>query len=195
MPTATSTLPRTPRPSLEARLGAAALALATGACVAAASGPAAAPAASGPAVLLSCELQVPDRVRAGAPVPLTMRLRNPGTVAVAVLTWGTPFEAGWFAPYVDVLRDGVPLRYRGAMVKRGDPLAEHYLRIEPGALRETHVDMALVFDLKPAGRYRVEPNIVLQDVVAGNAGRAPRPRDQFDRQPLRCSGVSFTVEG
>ncbi|MEW6703913.1 MAG: protease [Pseudomonadota bacterium] len=142
---------------------------------------------------LQCSLQAPARAEAGAALPLRFTLTNAGAAAVWVLTWNTPFERqGWLAPYVELTRDGVPVRYQGPAMKRGEPSAEHYLRLEPGASRTAEVDLALPFDLSRPGRYRVQPRLQLHD-VAGAAARVPRPRSAHTGRRLPCNAVEFDL--
>lgn len=140
---------------------------------------------------LRCQLGVAALATGGQPVLLRFDLRNTGTVAVQVLIWGTPFD-GWFAPFVQLQRDGVPLPYQGPTVKRGDPTADDYLPLAAGQSRRVEIDLAEAFDLRTPGAYRLTPQIVLHDVVA-QAMVDPRPRAQHQRWPLNCPVLSFVV--
>lgn len=145
-------------------------------------------AAVGLAPSLQCELTV-----ALQPEPtLQFVLRNRGPDAVAVLTWGTPFE-GWYQPFVRVLRDGQPLPYAGPVVKRGDPEADEMRRLAAGGTRSASLALAPAFDLRAPGRYRVEPAIVLHDArpLAPREGATPRPRDRHTPLALSCPPVEF----
>jgi hypothetical protein len=125
-------------------------------------------------------------------VALTLRLRNPGAASVSVLTWGTPFEEAWLQPFIEVQRDGQPVPYGGASVKRGDPTADEYLRLAPGQSRTARLDLTDVFDVSVPGRYTVTPRLVLHDVAARPA-RVPRPRSGHQPQPLACGALSFEI--
>ncbi|MBY0489321.1 MAG: hypothetical protein K2R93_05725 [Gemmatimonadaceae bacterium] len=141
---------------------------------------------------LACAVRVPPVVVSGARVPLTMTVRNRGAAALAMLTWGTPFEDGWFEPFVRVTRAGAPLAFGGAMVKRGDPEADEYLSIAPGQRRQASVDLALVFDLSVPGRYVVTPQVTIHDAVTLPAS-LPRARAAHAALPLACAPVTFEV--
>lgn len=182
--------PRTPRFSNEfpkagiarramAGLGAVATLMASQAC-------------EGQAPALECTVRVPSTVTAGAPIPMSVTLRNTGSTAVHLLTWGTPFEEAWLQPFVEVTRDGVPLAYGGATVKRGDPDSDEYLLIGAGAVRTASLDLAEVFPLDRPGRYRVVPRITLHDVV-GEEGVTPRLRAAHAAVALACAPVEFDV--
>lgn len=145
-----------------------------------------------PPPALTCTWRVTPAAPPGQPVALTLRLRNPGPVAVSVLTWGTPFEEAWLQPFIEVQRDGQPVPYGGASVKRGDPTAAEYQRLAPRQSRAAHLDLAEVFDLTVAGRYTVTPRLVLHDVAAAPT-RVPRPRAAHQPQSPVCAPVTFVI--
>ncbi len=123
---------------------------------------------------------------------LTMALHNRSASRVAVLNWGTPFEEAWLQPFVDVQRDGRPLAYGGAMVKRGDPEADEYVGFAANQQRVAQLDMAEVFDFSVPGRYVIVPRIVLHDVVKRPAF-PPRPRGRHEPMALRCPSAVVIV--
>ena len=141
---------------------------------------------------LRCTLGVPAQAASGKPVPLRLTIANTGREEVHVLIWGTPFE-GWFAPFVVVRHDGKPLEYLGPTVKRGDPAREEYVRIEAGRARSKSINLDEAFDLSQPGQYRVEPRIVLHDVVVDGQALIPRRRAQHVALPLNCDPVKFEV--
>jgi len=159
------------------------------ACTMSASTPASAPAA--PA--LRCALEAPPHAVAGSPVLLRFTVTNTGPGALQILRWNTPFEAGWFAPFVSVTRDGQALPWQGPVLKRGDPAAEDYFRLEPGAAKTAELDLALPVDLSRPGRYRVVPRIHLVDVFEAQAAVPPRPRAGHAGADLPCPDVEFTL--
>lgn len=116
---------------------------------------------------------------------LSVQLRNRGKADVAVLNWGTPFEEAWLQPFVEVQRDGHPLAYGGATVKRGDPDASEYVRIAANGHRSAALDLAEVFDFSEHGRYTVHTRIRLYDVVNAPAG-VPRVLAQHTAVSLEC---------
>jgi len=159
------------------------------ACTMSASTPASSPAA--PA--LRCALEAPAQAVAGGPVMLRFTVTNTGPGALQLLRWNTPFEGGWFAPLVAVTRDGQPLSWQGPVLKRGDPAADDYFRLEPGAARTAELDLALPVDLSRPGRYRVSPRLRLIDVFEASAAAPPRPRAAHAGTDLPCTAVEFTL--
>ena len=152
-----------------------------------------APAAASPASGLRCALEAPAHAAAGGPVMLRFTVTNTGPEPLQLLRWNTPFEAGWFAPFVAVTRDGQALRWQGPVLKRGDPAAEDYFRLEPGAARTAELDLALPVDLSRPGRYRVVPRIHLVDVFEARAAMPPRPRAAHAGADLPCPAVTFSL--
>ena len=141
---------------------------------------------------LTCQLSAPAAGAIGGPLVLRFTITNPGPGALRILDWNTPFEPGWFAPFVALLRDGQAVTYRGASMKRGDPAADDYLAIGARRSRHARVDLAEAFDLSRPGHYRVEPRLTLYDVLPAGA-RVPRPREALQPQALPCNAVEFDL--
>lgn len=138
-------------------------------------------------VSLECALSVPQRVRAGEPVPLQFRLTNRTAQPVFVLTWRTPLE-GLRGNDFRITRDGEELRYQGPMAKRGDPAAEDYVRLAPGESAEAEVDVSLGYALDTPGRYRIAFRGAVMDATLVQA-EVPRPLAQHRAVPLQCPEV------
>jgi hypothetical protein len=98
---------------------------------------------------LRYELQVEPASSPGS-VSVVFRLFNDGTDAVRVLTWQTPLE-GIRGRIFTVRCGGSEAAYRGAMIKRGAPRAEHFVSIPPGRSVQGKVDLASAYDLPAAG--------------------------------------------
>jgi len=141
---------------------------------------------------LRCALGVPASARVGRPLPLRLTLHNRGRQTLWLLVWGTPFEQAWLAPFVSVQRDGRPLDYRGAVVKRGDPGDDEYLAIAPGQRRQATLDLAEAFDLDAPGHYHVQPQLRLHDWVVGDTA-PPRQRARHQGAALACASVDFRL--
>jgi hypothetical protein len=142
---------------------------------------------------LRCAIEAPARAVAGQPVWLRFTLTNTGPRALQVLRWNTPWEGRWFAPFVTVERDGKALSYQGPSVKRADPLAEHYLRLDASASTDAEVDLALPFRLGSPGHYRVTPRIRIVDWFDAEADQPPRPREQHAGSALACPAVELNL--
>src|SRR4051812_13165763 len=97
---------------------------------------------------LRYELQVEPASSPGS-VSVVFRLFNDGADAVRVLTWQTPLE-GIRGRIFTVRCAGSEVAYRGAMIKRGAPRAEHFVSIEPGRSVQGKVDLASAYALPAA---------------------------------------------
>jgi len=150
--------------------------------------------AASPAAALRCALEAPAKAAVGQPVLLRFALTNTGTVPLQVLRWNTPFEGAWFAPFVALTRDGQALPFQGPMIKRAEPQAADYLKVEAGQSIHAEVDLALPFDLSKPGQYRVQPRIRLIDVFAATTGEpVPRPRAKHQGADLACPAVDLAI--
>ncbi len=158
-----------------------------------AAGPAGA--AGGPALplTLNCRIDGPATLKAGQAAVFTMTLSNPGPQALDFLHWATPFEAGWFGAWLELLRDGQALVYGGPSVKRAAPRAADYTRLQPGQMRQASFDLSPVFDLRRPGRYVIQPQLVLFDVVPAGAAALPRARGDLVALPLVCPERVFEI--
>lgn len=139
----------------------------------------------------SCSLSAPPSVRAGEPVKVAMKLGNRTAQTAYVLTWRTPFE-GLFGNDWQVTRDGVELPYSGPMVKRGDPAADDYISIAPGAAADAEVVVSLAYDMKQPGRYKIALRGPLMDVTTTQS-EVPRPLAQHKAVPIACPVVETVV--
>ena len=151
------------------------------------------PAGAAPGASLRCALAAPVAGAVGASIALRFAFTNTGPHAQRLLGWNTPFEPGWFGPYVSVTRDGQPLAYRGASVKRGDPAADDYVALPAHRTRRARAELGAEFDLTQPGRYRVEPQLVLHDVAPAGV-RVPRARDALQALTLPCNAIEFVLK-
>jgi uncharacterized protein (DUF58 family) len=142
---------------------------------------------------LECRLSVPGTVKAGTPVTVGFELRNPTPRALYVLDWHTPLE-GLLNDILQVTRldGGEELSYSGPMMKRGDPSAEDYVTVAPGAAVSASIEASLAYDFSKPGRYRLAFRGPLMDVATDKAG-VPHARDGFQSLPVACAPVETTV--
>ncbi|WP_156040535.1 protease [Chondromyces apiculatus] len=145
-----------------------------------------------PVEKLQCSMTVPATARAGQPLELQFKLQNTSTEPLHVLNWNTPLESRPMNGYLEITRDGAEVPYQGPMAKRGDPSASAYVTIAPGAAAEGKLDVALVYDLKKPGRYRIAFRNKLFDVTANKAD-VPRKLDQFQEMTVSCAPVETTL--
>jgi peptidyl-Lys metalloendopeptidase len=75
--------------------------------------------------------------------------------------WQLPSAAG-ISNLFQVSRDGEPVGYEGALVKRGVPTPEDFVVIGPGRSHRAVVDLSAVYDMRTGGFYTVAFNAPLQ---------------------------------
>ena len=118
---------------------------------------------------------------------------NSDSVAQYVLKWNTPLE-GFRNKFLKVYCNGQELRYEGIMVKRGDPDPASYDLILPGSSVSASVYLEEAYDLSKPGRYRVELDTSLMDVIPDQGGEfVPHEINDFKGQQLRCGPVEFDI--
>ncbi|MBN8488347.1 MAG: hypothetical protein J0M20_11575 [Burkholderiales bacterium] len=142
---------------------------------------------------LRCGLQVLPRQALGQAVVLQFTLTNAGPDALWVLRWNTPWEGHWTAPFATLSRDGQPLDYQGAMVKRAAPDASSYLRLAAGQVQRGSVPLSPAFDVSRAGRYVLQPTITLGDVQVQQGGAGPRLGQPWHGVDLNCAAAGFEM--
>jgi peptidyl-Lys metalloendopeptidase len=138
---------------------------------------------------LACKMSVPASVAAGQRVPLVFEIHNQSAKTLHVLTWNTPLE-GMIGQPLDVVGPNGSVQYRGAMVKRGLPVAENYLHLKPHGKSRKTVDLAKGYDLSTPGKYTVSFTRQLHDVTTA---KVPRAMTSHVATALNCAAVSFEV--
>ncbi len=83
-----------------------------------------------------------------------VRVTNTGQRAARVPRWQLPQEV-LQTNLFRVTRDGQPVRYEGAMIKRGLPGAADFAVLRPGQTWRSVVDLAATYDLSRPGDYTV----------------------------------------
>jgi len=134
---------------------------------------------------IHCNLKIDPSIQLGQPVMLQLTLHNSTSQSLEVLQYFTPFE-GILGEIFELHFNGEPLSYRGPLVKRGPPLDEDWLRLEPGGDLSAEVDISHAWNLGRKGGYRLQ---LRNDI-------AYRPAGSTERQVLaaeRCPEVRFSV--
>jgi len=78
------------------------------------------------------------------------------------------------------------------MFKRGNPSAKSYLTMDPGTPLEADVNLALAYDFKKPGHYRIAFRGQIWDLVTQRAD-VPRPLEQHQPVPLQCAPIETEV--
>ncbi len=144
------------------------------------------------ATTLECSLSVPPTVKAGQPVEARFQLTNRTAQPLYVLKWRTPLEGRLLGNDFEITRDGTGIPYQGPMVKRGNPGADSYVTLAPGASVDATVELSLAYELTQPGRYRIAFRNELMDVAEKQAD-VPRSLEQLRPTPVRCPVVETTI--
>ncbi|MHC4432579.1 MAG: META domain-containing protein [Planctomycetota bacterium] len=144
-----------------------------------------------PGLSLDCTLEMDETYPVGEPVNLRFELHDRTDRPLYVLIWYTPLE-GIAGEIFQVTRNGEKLLYQGMLAKRGDPIREEYIAIEPGEVASAEVDLRTGYDLSTPGSYQVQFTTGLQDVT-DDASLIPRKRDEHLPQSLSCNTVRFRI--
>lgn len=149
-----------------------------------------------PKSLLNCDLSGSKTHVAGKPVQVTWKLTNGGSKPVRVLGWQTPLDlvAGSLsAAAFRVERDGKPVAYKGAKVKRGAPTAKDYVAVAAGKSVTKTFDLAKSYDLSKPGKYTATLIGPLLDVVADAKVKVPRNADKLQASKLPAAKINFII--
>ena len=80
------------------------------------------------------------------------------------------------------------------MAKRGNPDPASYDLLLPGSSVSGSVYLGEAYDISKPGKYRVELNTSLMDVIKDEGGEfKPHAIDNFKGQDLRCEPIVFDV--
>ena len=85
-------------------------------------------------------------------------ITNSGTRPEQLLAWYVGDDE-LAAPILAVWRDGVPVAYRGPLVKRRAPQPDDFVTLAPGATVTRRIDLAAAYDLSRSGDYTLRVQI------------------------------------
>jgi peptidyl-Lys metalloendopeptidase len=107
-----------------------------------------------PGLAADLRIETPE-VHAQGPLLAHFTLTNTSGRELAVLKWHTPLE-GFRSDMFQVKRDGAPVRYLGALVKRGAPAQEEVLVLPKGGSVSAAVDLFKAYAIFDPGEYTVQ---------------------------------------
>ncbi len=115
-------------------------------------------------------------------------LTNASRKTLRIPYWQLPSAAS-VSNLFQISRDGQPIRFEGAMVKRSVPTAEEFVVIRPGGNHRAVVDLSPLYDMSASGHYTVEFNAPLQ--FASLSG--PERLKQANGAPMMAKSVPIQV--
>ena len=101
---------------------------------------------------------------------IVFTLHNPGTTSMFLLRWQTPLD-GLTTDLFEVSLNGEPVRYVGAMYKRGEPTAADYVELKAGETRTVTVDLGSNYAMTQNGMYEVRFKNRLSDMFGERTER------------------------
>jgi peptidyl-Lys metalloendopeptidase len=122
---------------------------------------------------------VPEKTTLGQEDDVVVRvtITNNSGAPQYILKSRTPFN-GVEEALFEVRRDGQPVTYLGAHIKRAAPTAADYFVLKPGASHSVKVELSALYDMSVSGDYQisyrqVSPQLFLaQQPASGRAGAA-----------------------
>jgi peptidyl-Lys metalloendopeptidase len=104
--------------------------------------------------------------KTGEEVTLHLTITNPNDFSIRVLKWFTPLE-GVKQPLFTVTRDGEPVTYLGAMVKRPAPTEKDYITLAAGERITSDVNLSAFYDFSISGNYEIMYDVTSIQLYAG----------------------------
>jgi hypothetical protein len=102
-------------------------------------------------------------------VLLHVTITNTNVKPIILLKWFTPLE-GVERSLFTVLRDGLPVAYRGILVKRPAPTEKDYITLAGGESLVCDLNLSDSYDLSVPGEYTVTYNVSSPQLFAWEAG-------------------------
>ena len=128
------------------------------------------------------------------PIDIEFTLQNLSGSPQRILKWYTPLD-GFTGNFLTVCHNGQPVKYDGAFFKRGNPLPEDFLTLEPDKSCFAALDLSEAYNTRNAGVYTVELKENLIEVWGPadslNNGSDVMPTCDF----IECVQAQFTVGG
>lgn len=134
-------------------------------------------------------------------VTVDVTLTNLTAEAVYVPKWYVPSQAATSGVFT-VIRDGEPVPYLGAVVKRRAPTARDLIRIAPRASLATKVELSALYDLSQSGVYTIQYDVKSVPALRGRAldaattqRVASQAQASDQSQDLTSNAIALTISG
>lgn len=128
-------------------------------------------------------------------VTVNVTMTNVGSVPVFVPKWYLPSQTSTSGVFT-ITRDGEPVQYLGALVKRKRFSAEDFVKISAGESLYFKVELSALYDLSATGVYNLQydaPSVQMLRGPAPDAATAERQAAQAQSQPRLQDLVSNTI--
>jgi len=126
-------------------------------------------------------------------VTVDVTLTNFGSVPVFVPKWYLPSQIGTSGVFT-ITRDGEPVQYLGALVKRKRFSAADFAKIDAGESLHFRVELSALYDLSATGVYNLQYDVPSVQMLRGPvAEAATAERQAAQTQPQLQDLVSNTI--
>ncbi len=126
-------------------------------------------------------------------VTVNVTMTNAGSVPVFVPKWYVPSQAATSGVFT-ITRNGEPVAYLGALVKRKAFSARDFMRIAAGASLDFKVELSELYDLSATGVYNIQYDVPSVQTMRGPALDAAALEQQAAQsQPQMQDLVSNTI--
>jgi len=105
--------------------------------------------------IFETSIKISNKIKRGKPVDVEFSLKNLTDENLHILKWYTPLE-GLAGDIFEVKRNDDIINYNGILAKRGTPLKEEYIKIEPGKSITKKIDIAMGYDFTKVGNYSIQ---------------------------------------
>jgi peptidyl-Lys metalloendopeptidase len=134
-------------------------------------------------------------------VTVNVTMTNANSVPVFVPKWYAPTEAATSGVFT-ITRNGEPVPYLGAIVKRKAPSPQDFVKIAAGASLSFKVELSALYDLSTSGVYNIQYDAPSVQTLRGptpNAATAERETGQSatdsQTQDLVSNAIALTIIG
>ena len=133
-------------------------------------------------------------------VTVDVTITNLGAVPVFVPKWYVPSQTPSSAVFA-ITRNGEPVPYLGAIVKRKAPSARDFVRIAAGASLSYKVELSALYDLSATGVYSIQYDVPSMPTFRGTAlnaatiERAAQSQSGPQTQDLVSNAITLSIAG
>jgi peptidyl-Lys metalloendopeptidase len=125
-------------------------------------------------------------------VTVNVTMTNAGSVPVSVPKWYVPSETATSGVFT-ITRNGEPVPYLGALVKRKAPSPQDLVSIAPGASLSFKVELSALYDLSATGVYNIQYDVPSVHTLRGSTPSAATAERQAAAEPQMQDLVSNTI--
>lgn len=132
-------------------------------------------------------------------VTVNVTMTNVGSVPVSVPKWYVPSQAATSGVFT-ITRNGEPVAYLGALVKRNAFSARDYVSIAAGASLDFKVELSALYDLSATGVYSIQYDVKSMQTLRGRARDAATverqaAQSETQMQDLASNTIALAITG